>query len=132
MKKEIASNSYYSIHVDEEINRMYITMKGKWEKPSQVPNFIQDHDVLLRHLKPEFTSLVDIHNMEPPSQDMLKILTKAVEMIEKAGMKKQAQIIDKASMELVRASRGALKESGADEKMIQFADPGEAEKWLDL
>ena len=131
MKKEIASNRHYSIHVDEGINRMYITFNGEWKKPSEVPNFIRDHEELIRHLKPEFTSLVDLRDMEPPSQDMLEVLIRAVEMIEKAGMKKQAQIIDKKTMELVRSSRGALKDAGADEKMIQFDDPDEAEKWLD-
>jgi hypothetical protein len=131
MKKEIAGNNYYSISVDEEINRMYITMKGEWNKPSKVPNFIQDHEELIRHLKPGFTSLVDIKDMEPPSQDMLTILTKAVEMIEKAGMKRQAQIVGKASLEMIRKSRGALKESGADEKMIQFGSYEEAIEWLD-
>ena len=131
MKKEIASNQYYSIQVDEDINRMYTTFKGEWKKPSQVPSFIQDHEVLVRHLKPGFTSLVDLKDMAPPSEDMLPILIRAVEMIEKAGMKKQAQIIDKASMELVRSSRGALKEAHADDKMIQFSDPAEAEAWLD-
>ena len=64
--------------------------------------------------------------------EAVEILTEAAAMVEKADMKKQAQVVDKASMELIRQSRGALKDIGADHKMIQFSDIEEAERWLDL
>jgi len=69
--------------------------------------------------------------MKPPSEEMIPILTLATEKLVAASMKKQAMIIDKASMEIVRASRGVSKDAESDEKMIQFSDPVEAEKWLD-
>ena len=131
MKKEIAGNQFYTISVDEEINRMYITFRGEWKKPSQVPNLISDHEKLLRHLKPGFTSLVDLSEMKTPSAEAVEVLTEAASMLEKADMKKQAQIIDKATMDVIRQSRGAMKDAGADDRMIQFTDPDEAEKWLD-
>jgi hypothetical protein len=132
MKKEIANNRYYIIEVDEVINRMYVAFKGEWKEPSQVPNLISDHEILLRRLKPGFTALVDLSEMKPPDKKVLEVLTRAAGMLEQADMKKQAQIIDKASMELARESRGAVRDVGSDDKMIQFSDPGEAERWLDL
>jgi len=131
MKKEIADNKYYTIHVDEAINRMYFAFMGEWKKPSQVPNFIKDIDEMIRHLKHGFTSLADTRDMKPPSEEMLPVLSLATEKLLTAGMKKQAMIIDKESMELVRATREVSKDIGTDEKMMQFSDPVKGEKWLD-
>jgi len=131
MKTEIARNEHYAIFVDETINRMYFTFQGEWKKPSQVPSFIKDIDEMLRHLNHGFTSLADTRDMKPPSEEMLPILTLATEKLLAAGMKKQAMIIDKESMELVRATRGVSKDVGTDEKMMQFSDPAEGEQWLD-
>jgi len=131
MKKEIANNKYYTIYVDQSINRMCFTFMGEWKRPSQVPNFIRDLDEMIRHLEPGYTSIADTREMKPPSKEMLPILTLATEKLEASGMKKQAMIIDKESMELVRATRGVSKDVGTDEKMMQFSDPAEGEKWLD-
>ena len=131
MKKEIANNKYYKIYVDQTINRMYFTFVGEWKRLSQVPNFIKGLEEMMRHLKPGYTSLADTRGMKPPSEEIFPVLTLATEKFVAAGMKKQAMIIDKASMELVRATRGVSKDSGSDEKMMQFSDPVEAENWLD-
>lgn len=40
--KEIASNNFYSIKVDETKNRMYVTMEGFWKAVSQVPEYTDD------------------------------------------------------------------------------------------
>lgn len=39
MKKQIANNEYYEVYVDEEINRMYWVMRGRWEKLSDVSGY---------------------------------------------------------------------------------------------
>jgi hypothetical protein len=116
--------------VDEEINRVYWVMKGKWEKMIDIPDFMQHHRELARHLKPGFTALTDIRTFEIPAPAVIEAITEATKMMENAGMGRQAQIINKEDMDLVRASRGVMKEADMDMKMMQFGSFEEAVEWL--
>ena len=82
MKKEIRHDLYCGASVSEGTNR---TPRGEWNTPSEVPEFIQGREVLIRDLKPEFTVPVDLKDMEPPSLDMFESLTQAVKMIKKCA-----------------------------------------------
>jgi len=131
MKKQIARTDFYDIDVNEEINHVYILFKNEWKKVTQVPNWISDIEETVQYLKPGFTSLSDISGMRPPSEECHQNIVKTQGMFNDAGMKKQALIVDRNTMDLIRKSRSAHKELGTDEKMIQFDSWPEAEQWLD-
>ena len=60
MKKEFAPNEYYEAYVDEEINRMYWVMRGRWEKLSDISDYPKHNRETLDHLKPGFTAVIDL------------------------------------------------------------------------
>ena len=130
MKKEIAKNEYYEMYVDEEINRVYWVMKGKWNKMTDLPDFVQHHREVARCLKPGFTALTDIRTFEVPDPKVLEVIIEMTKMMENAGMGRQAQIVNKKDMEIIRASRSAMKEADMDLKMMQFGTSEEAIEWL--
>ena len=130
MKKEIAKNEYYEAYVDEEINRMYWVFKGKWKKMADIPDFVFHNKEVARHLKPGFTAFSDIRTFEIPPPGVIDVITEMVKMMESAGMGRQAQIINKKDLEVIRASRNVMKESDMDLKMMQFGSYEEAIEWL--
>ena len=130
MKKEIAKNEYYEAYLDEEINRMYWVMKGKWNKMTDIPDYVQHNKEVARCLKPGFTAVTDIRTLEIPAPKVLEVITEMVKMMEEAGMGRQAQIINKNDLNAIRASRDVMKEADMDLKMMQFGSYEEAIEWL--
>jgi len=130
MKREIAKNEYYEAYVDQEINRMYWVMKGKWEKMTDIPDYVRHNREVADLLKPGFTAVIDIRTFEIPAPNVLQVITESVQMMEKAGMGRQAQVINKKDMEIIRKSRDVMKEADMDLKMMQFGSSEEAIEWL--
>ena len=130
MKREIAKNEYYEAYVDEEINRMYWVMKGKWNKMTEIPNYVEHNREVARHLKPGFTAVIDIRTFVVPEPNVLEVITESAKMMENAGMGRQAQIINRKDMEAIRAGRDVMKEVDMDLKMMQFGSYEEAIEWL--
>jgi hypothetical protein len=131
MKKEIAKNEYYEMYVDEDINRIYWVLKGKWTRMADLPYYVQHHKEAARILKPGFTAVADIRTFEIPSPAVLEVITEMTKFMENAGMGRQAQIVNKKDMEAIRASRGVMKEADMDLKMMQFGSYEDAVEWLD-
>jgi len=132
MRMEIARTMYYDIDVDEEINRVYIDFKGDWMKVSDVPNYIMDIELALRHMRPGFTSLSDMVRMKPSSEECYRLITKSAKMLVDAGMRKQALIVDPETMDIIRNIRNTRAEVDTDEKLTRFVEHDEAHNWLEL
>ena len=130
MKREIAKNEYYEAYVDEEVNRMYWVMRGHWKKLSDVPDFRKHNRETIGCLKPGFTAVIDMREMEIPGAEVLDLMLQVTRDSEEAGKGRQAHIINKEDMEAVRASRGVMKEADMDLKMMQFGTFEEAIEWL--
>ena len=130
MKKEIANTQYYEIHVDEEINRVYKVMRGHWKNLSDVLDYKKHNLESLSYLKPGFTTLLDLRDMQLPSQEVLDLMVAVSKDSEEAGQGRQAQIINKKDMGIVRKGRDVIKESDMDLKMMQFGSYDEAVEWL--
>ena len=62
----IVSNISYSISVDVEVNRLYITLKGFWIDPSQTPDYAKHIKLATEYLNSPFTALVDVREMRTP------------------------------------------------------------------
>ena len=131
MKKEIAKNEFYEIHVDQGINRVYKVMRGHWKKLSDVLDYKRHNLEALGYLKPGFSTLLDLRDMEVPSDEVLDLMVGVSRDSEEAGQGRQAQIINKKDMGIVRKGRDVIKESDMDLKMMQFGSYEEAVEWLD-
>ena len=131
MKKEIAKNEFYEIHVDEVINRVYKVLRGHWKKFADVFDYKRHNLEAMSHLKPGFTALLDIREMQLPSDEVLDLMVGVSKDSEEAGQGRQAQVINKKDMGIVRKGRTVIKESDMDLKMMQFGTIEEAVEWLD-
>ncbi|MCA1960929.1 MAG: hypothetical protein LDL33_09035 [Desulfomonile sp.] len=124
--REIASTDFYSIHVDMAKNRLFITYKGAWMKPAQVPNFVKDHADAIKLLSPGFTALVDVRQME--AMLLSDFIRQAQSDAIQAGIKKAARIYDKPTFIQIQAEH-IHKKTGLNSKA--FDDVAAAEAWLD-
>jgi hypothetical protein len=131
MKKEIAKNEYYEIHVDQGINRVYKVMRGHWKKLADVYDYKRHNLEAMSYLEPGFTTLLDIREMQLPSDEVLDLMVGVSKDSEEAGQGRQAQVINKKDLGIVRKGRNVIKESDMDLKMMQFGTIEEAVEWLD-
>lgn len=75
--------------------------------------------------------MIDLRDMEIPGAEVLELITEMTKEVEKAGMSRQAQIVNREFLKGIRTSRDVIKESGMDLKMMQFGSYEEAIAWLD-
>ena len=129
MKQEIAKNDYYEFYVDKVKNRFYSKLKGFWQSPSEVPNYLDDQKKALEQLSPGFTLLVDNRDVKPPKQECMELHVKALGISNEAGVGKIALFESQAVVKI--AGGRALREGSMEETSRQFNDINEAENWLD-
>jgi hypothetical protein len=122
----IHETDYYTFQINRLKNRMYLKYRGFWKKPDQVPDFVKHHDETISHLRPGFTALVDVRQMEG------LIITDVIEEVQrhavKAGIRKAARVYDKPTFKQVQAD-SMHEKSGMKGK--GFFSVEEAEAWLD-
>jgi len=136
MKELVYGDEFYEFSVDISKNRLYEALRGVWDDVSIARQYLKHNKESLDRLQPGFTSFVDLRESEMPSEavleEMLEIFVEATRYSEELGMRKQAQIIKMETKDQRAAAREVMKDSGIDQKVIQFDDPVEAEKWLDM
>ena len=71
MKVLVGGNQYYSFLVDVEKNRQYLVLRGYWEDVSVAEDFLKHNRESIERLKPGFTTLIDISELEAPTEEML-------------------------------------------------------------
>ncbi len=125
--QEVAKNDYYSLEVDDEKNRIYLAVKGRWKDAQVAPNYVSDIEKAANCVKSGFTIVANLTEMKPPSKEVGALHLAAQETLVKAGLSKTAEIVASALLQL-SVDRYA-NESGMD-KMV-FDDRAKAEKWLD-
>lgn len=126
--KNIVENQYYSIYVDQDKNRIYLTILGFWRALDLVPNYISDIAKATQSVSKGFTILTDLTQMKPPPQEVGGIHMKAQKALVDAGLSKTAELLPAdaiAQMAVDRYSRESGMEKGS------FSSREEAEKWLD-
>ena len=129
MKEEVANNEYYEFYVDEQKNRIYLTMKGYWPGAEAIRDYIPDLKKCISRIRPGYTSLVDMTQGKIPHKDAFEVLMKGRELTIQAGLGKQAQVVTEPLEKL--ASNRIDKETGLEkEKVRKFNSIMEAESWL--
>lgn len=72
MKMLVGGNQYYSFSVDLEKNRQYLVLRGYWEDVSVAEDFLKHNRESIDMLKPGFTTLIDISELEAPTEEKLQ------------------------------------------------------------
>jgi hypothetical protein len=65
MKQTITSNSYYSVAVDPERNRLYVKMSGSWRNANDLNSCLKDISQSLDMLPQRYTCLADFTDLMP-------------------------------------------------------------------
>lgn len=59
----IGKNSFYTLSVDSDLNRIFFKIKGSWATAEEVPAYVSDWEKALRYVRPGFTILTDTMHM---------------------------------------------------------------------
>lgn len=124
--KYVASTDFYRIEVDQERNRLFLTFRGSWIKPEQVPHYLEDHSAAVGLLSPGFTALVELREIE--AMLLSDYLEESQIDAVKAGIKKAARVYGERALIKTQTDR-INKRTGL--RSQAFKDPKEAEEWLD-
>ena len=71
MKVLVGGNHYYSFLVDVEKNRQYLMLRGYWEDVAVAEDFLKYNRESIERLQPGFTTLIDISELEAPTEELL-------------------------------------------------------------
>lgn len=128
MKTEIAKNQNYEIYVNEDKNRVYIKVIGKWMNKDKVMDFFPDWKKAVSFMKPNFTIFADIRLMEVMSKEV-EILHQEIQVyLVEQGLLLTAQLAsanDIADYQIHRTTQRAKH------PIAKFATREEAENYLD-
>jgi hypothetical protein len=124
----IAQNSFYQLAVHQEKNRMYLKVAGTWSHVQEVPLYLQHLKEALALVKPGFSIITDIRELEFYSPVVKQMHLKAQKMTVKAG------IFQLAEVHYPHTTVNELSVSMAQESKIPlniFDSMEDAEAWLD-
>lgn len=125
---EIAKNSFYHISLNTDKNRIYMKMCGTWETKSQVPHFLKDITLALATVKPGFSVVSDIRELEECSIDAQELHVQWQKQSVEAGILQLAEIhklndpVSELAISLAYESKISLN---------IFENEADAEAWLD-
>ena len=119
----------YSIQVDSAKNRMYLTIKGFWAKPSEVPAYLDDIRKASREVCKGFTILSDLTEMKAPPPEVGLLHKKAQEILMAAGLRKTAELLPAGSAITKLSVDNYSKQTGMQKS--SFDNKKDAEAWLD-
>jgi hypothetical protein len=127
-RETIAKTEYYLFEVDQDINRLFITISGFWENTAVAPNIISDIDRALERVNPGFTNLVDTTQFKTPPKDVRELFEKVQQRIVARGIRKNAEVVSSAFVELNLEEIAAQSE--LSDVLRQFKGMAEALAWL--
>ena len=125
----IASNIGYSISVDVEVNRLYITLKGFWVDPSQTPDYVKHIKLAIEFLTSPFTALVDVRQMRTPGHLVKDMHVEAQRVTIAAGLVRTAEVFP-AGISKELELEGYSLVSNLSRR--GFKSMEKAEEWLNL
>ncbi len=127
MKQVVAQTQHYCIGVDQDKNRVFITIIGFWRSPEEVDGYVRDLDQALLQLQPGFTLLTDLTQMKPHPQTLNPVHLQAQQLLIRGGLAQTAEVI---SSSIVQFQTELLSKQSAM-PLRQFTSLAEAEAYLD-
>jgi hypothetical protein len=123
----ISTQKLYSVSTDKSKNRITLAIHDHWVDIRKVPDYFKDLEKALETLKPGFTALIDIRDMEPPSYDDINLHRKAYLHLRKTGLKKLALVVPANPGDKVALIRFV---NLFGDEMHEFTDEKSAKEWL--
>ncbi|MCS6834046.1 MAG: hypothetical protein NZ521_10770, partial [Flammeovirgaceae bacterium] len=93
MKRTLADNEFYQIKADDRKQRLYITLKGFWRSPQQVPQYLPDIQKAIYTMSDGFTCLANFSMLMPFSEEVKPLFTESIKLLLSEGMKRSAQLL---------------------------------------
>ncbi len=124
--KTVASNDYYTVGVDTQKNRLFLSATGMWIKEAEVKDFVTDVQTALDELQPSLTILIDGRGMQGTSLPDVFVDAQKAAVVK--GIKRVASVYDRESFFKLQAEQIA-QTSGFP--VQRFGDMEEARSWLD-
>ncbi len=128
MRKLIAEQRHYTIAVNVQKNRLFLTLRGFWLDPSKLSEYVADISLAAKALSSPFTALVDVREMNTPGHQVKDIHVTAQKNCVKAGLAASAEVFP------IGISRELELESYSVESQLKrrgFKSIRAAEDWLD-
>ena len=127
MKTNVANTDYYSLDVDNDLNRLYLTATGLWASKAAVADYLTDIERALGKLQPGFTILADVGQAATPPQEVGEVIMESQKMFMAAGVSKTAEIHTKDVIMQMAAGRFG-RTTGIPRELFETHE--EAEEWL--
>lgn len=125
--KEIASNEFYTISVDEDKNRLKAKLKGSWTRPEQAPYWLDDLIKAFQWLSPGFDALID--ETEMGAVLLTDFMERAHKLALRGQIGKLARVHNRESLAKIQVEQTSMK-TGFDKVSQTFMSVSEAEAWL--
>lgn len=129
MKKQIASNEYFSLFVDESKNRVYVTFNGFWAQMKIMEDYRSYLPGIFKMMQPNFTLVADSRNMKTLPPELVPKQKESMMDFAKAGVYKIAVILPASAISGMQLKQSAAATNNMPERL--FDNIAEAEKWLD-
>lgn len=123
-----ATHAPYTIRVDANKNRLYLTLRGFWRTPDEVGSYEADFKKALSQLKPKFTILADLREFLPSGAAVAPMHAKVQGLAVAAGLTKTAEVLSSDNAISKMATNNYARQSGM--KRGAFGSIAEAETWL--
>lgn len=128
MRTSIVKTDYYSIEIDTETNRAYLTFTGFCKTINEMPTFLEDVTKAAQRLKKGFTLLTNATGFKTPSLEVSALHEKSQKIWVEKGLSKTAEILPESATSKIALDRYS-KSTGMKKKA--FSQEKEAEAWLD-
>jgi len=126
--EEIAKTDKYTAMVDKGKNRLYLTLKGYWKGPEEVPNYVRDMEKASKALRQGFTILTDMREFITPPPSLSAVHENAQKALVSRGLDRVAEVIPEKALMKLLLKRYA---KSSQMKKMEFGSIKEAEAWLD-
>ncbi|GAK50542.1 hypothetical protein U14_01773 [Candidatus Moduliflexus flocculans] len=125
----IGANQYYSVEIDQGLNRLYLTGKGFWKDVNIAQNFLAHVKQGVQRLLPGYSVLADLHEFKTPPPEVAEFIIES-QRITSETIGKSAQVVGKNAAIEMPMNRYAST-SGIKPRNRSFATRAEAEAYLD-
>ncbi len=129
MKKQIVSNEYFSLFVDESKNRVYATFKGFWSQMKIMENYRSYLPQVFKLVKSNFTLVADLRNFKTLPPDLVPKQKESMMDFAKAGVFKIAAILPSSAISGMQLKQSMNETKNNPER--HFDNVADGEKWLD-
>jgi len=124
--KTLASGSVFSVSVDEEKNRIFLTNRGSWTDEIQISGWLEDIGAAIKLCRPGFTVLIDW------TQSSAILLTdriaEAQGLLIQGGVRRAARLYEKETFLKHQMDRVSTKTGFP---VQTFYNQKDAEAWLE-